>query len=116
MTRPNASLALPPGDRDELPFVPPGEDATSPVAGREPIGLSPDIELHLPRIERALSDGAQAFVDMMTARARGDWPVFEAAAQRLGTALQVDLRALSNHVARAVKVARVTERQLQQKE
>lgn len=104
---------VPPGDRDDaVPLLAGGSsDAAQPVAGRKPdTVLVPELDLHLPRIERALHDGHQAMADFMAARARGDWPAVSAAATRLAEALAVDLKALSAHVAKAVMNARAAKR------
>jgi len=93
-------------------------ETSAPVAGREPdeAPLVPAIDLQLPRIEQALSDGAMAFADMMRARQAKDWPAFEAAAERLAKALKVDLKSLSHHVAQAVKDGRARARHVNHKE
>jgi len=102
-----AEMSLPPGDRDDA--LPSQAPSSAPLfdAGRqsEEFPALPGVDLLLPRLERALTDGATAYADMMAARRRNDWPSYRSAAARLGTALQVDTKALSAQVAKAVSGA-----------
>lgn len=103
MTRHNAALSLPLGDRDEVPPNHGGSAAPSSVAERKPEGdLLPGLTLSLDRLGGVLDETRMALGDLNLANAQRDWPLIEAAARRL--------QSLSTHVAKAVTNARATNR------
>ncbi len=119
MSRPNAALSLPLGDRDELPPVAPSPEA-APVAGREPDaaaqaaaatgGGNPELSAQLAAIAATIEEAQLPLAEARMAFSRADLPALEAAVWRLSEVLMLDLRRLSHDLRRAVTRARRGER------
>lgn len=89
MTRHNAALTLPPGDRDDVesrsvvdqsaaqPSILP-DDEPAQVAGRKP--CAPGLDAEIAILARAHEAAATALAELSAANARGDWPAFESVA------------------------------------
>jgi len=117
MSRSNAALSLPPGDRDDAPLFQP-EQAGEAVAGRDPAMRQPaELASELVRrIAASLDDAASALGFLRVSLETGDLAAAAANAWRLNEALTlVDLRALSIDVRRQIVAAqRACARQAQQ--
>lgn len=99
MSRNNAAFSLPPGDRDDAPFLPP-ERTGDEAAGRTPEAAAAaptdPVSEGLRRIAAPLDEAAMALAHVRAAHAAGDNAAATAAAWRLNEALVlVDLRSLS---------------------
>jgi hypothetical protein len=111
MSGPNASLSLPPGDRDDAPPLLPERERPA-VAGSDPqpnlfAGLSPAIE----RISATLDEAQLALGELKLALSKNDLPTIKSAAWRLSEALMLDLRGQSAQLRRKVLAVRPRERQ-----
>jgi hypothetical protein len=92
MSRHNAALSLPLGDRDETALLERGALEPSPAAGRKPeapdapenaiAGFTDDVR----RLGVILDEGQQALEELRAAASR-DWPTTLSAARRLSEAL-----------------------------
>lgn len=105
MSGPNASFALPPGDRDDAPFPPTGcspDEALQPVAGREPIELGADFQPAFEQLGRTLDAAQLARADLKAALATNNLALIKAAAYRLSDVMVIDPRALAHRIRRAI--------------
>ena len=95
MTRPNAAMSLPPGDRDDVPpaSIPPEPEPAPAIAGRDAAatgGGNAEIDTRIDRLTAQLEEAQLQLAELCMARHRGDGPSASAVVWRLTEALMAN--------------------------